>query len=102
MSHQTTGSDLPPKISGDGNCCTYGAKEGFPAKLPPSASLVGVANIVGMEFELQQVICDTFNSYVLIDPLILVICASIPAVPVPWLRYKLAIKPVSGRASTDG
>jgi hypothetical protein len=39
-----------------------------------------------MEFELQQIICDTFVSYVLIDPLsivgvclILVICARVPA-----------------------
>ena len=30
--------------------------------------LLRIANIVGMEFELEQVICDTFNSYVLINP----------------------------------
>jgi hypothetical protein len=30
-----------------------------------------------MELELQQAICDTFYSYVLIDPLVLAICARI-------------------------
>jgi hypothetical protein len=86
---------------GDGNQGTYRAKKGFPANLPPSASLLKIANIVGMEFELQQVIRDTFDSYVLINPLsivsiflVLVICASIPACGprriVPSFRSMLA------------
>jgi hypothetical protein len=61
-------------------------KQGFPAKFPPSATLLRIANIVGMEFELEQVICDTFHSYVLIDPLpviyvrlVLIVCAFVPA-----------------------
>jgi hypothetical protein len=79
------------------NWGTYRAKKGFPPNLPPSASLLNIPNIVGMEFELQQIICGTFDSYVLINPLsviciflVLVICASIPACGprriTPWLR----------------
>jgi hypothetical protein len=52
-----------------------------------------------MEFERQQVICDTFDSYILINPLsivyiflILIICTSIPACRsrriMPRLRMK--------------
>jgi len=52
-----------------------------------------------MKFEWQQVICDAFDSYVLIDPLsivciflVLVICASIPACGprriMPWRGMK--------------
>jgi hypothetical protein len=45
---------------------TYSTKQGFPAELPPSATLLRIANIVGMTFELQQVIYDTtLDSYVL-------------------------------------
>src|SRR6266478_5285621 len=88
-------------ISGGGKWGTYRTKKGFPANLPPSASLLRIANVVRMEFELQQVICDTFNSYVLINPfsivcifLVLVICARIPACRLtrimPWLRLKPA------------
>ena len=47
---------------------TYSTKQGFPAELPPSATLLRIANIVGVEFELEQVICDTFDSYILINP----------------------------------
>src|SRR6267154_2089211 len=95
-------------ISGEGNWGTYRAKKGFPANLPPSASLLRIANIVRMEFELQQVICNTLDSYVLIDPLsivciflVLVICASVPACGprgvVPWRRLKLTHFEFSGR-----
>jgi hypothetical protein len=49
---------------------TYSTEKGFPAELPPSPTLLRIPNIVRMEFELEQLICDTFHpSYVLIDPL---------------------------------
>jgi hypothetical protein len=49
---------------------TYSTEQGFPAELPPLLTLLRIPNIVHMEFELKQVICDTFHSsYVLIDPL---------------------------------
>jgi hypothetical protein len=51
-----------PKTSGEGNWGTYRAKKGFPANLPPSAPLLRIANIVSMEFEGQQIICDTIVS----------------------------------------
>jgi hypothetical protein len=42
--------------------------------------LLRIANIIGMEFELQQVICNTLVSYVLIDPLHIVsICLMLSA-----------------------
>jgi hypothetical protein len=47
---------------------TYSTKQGFQVELPPSATLVRIANKVSMGFELEQVICDTFDPYVLIDP----------------------------------
>ena len=83
------------------------SEEGFPAKLPPSSSLFGIANIVRMEFELQQVICDTLDSYVLINPLsvvciflVLVICASIPEGIAPSLSLKLTHFEFTGRFFT--
>jgi len=52
-----------------------------------------------MEFELQQVICDTLDSYVLINPLIiisiflvLVICAGIPACGPTGIALRLRLK----------
>ena len=97
-------------ISDEGNWGTYKAKKGLPANFPPLASFLRIANIVRMEFELQQVICDTLDSYVLINPpsivcifLVLVICASIPCGPrsvVPWLILKLAHFEFSGRFFT--
>ncbi|SRR5258707_1680810 len=94
-------------ISGEGKWGTYRAKKGFPANLPPSASLLGIVNIVRMEFELQQVVCNTFDSYVLINPfcivcifLVLVICASIPECwprrIMLWFGSKLAHPGFSG------
>ena len=64
-----------------------------------------------MEFELQQVICDTLDSYVLINPLsiiyiflVLIICASILVCGltgiVPWHRLKLADFEFSSHFST--
>jgi len=35
---------------GDG---TYSMKQGLPMELPPSATLLRIANMVGMEFELE-------------------------------------------------
>jgi hypothetical protein len=95
-------------ISGEGKWGTYRAKKGFPANLPASASLLRIANIVRVEFELQQVICDTLESYVLINPLsivcvclVLIICACIPTCGprgvVPWFRLKLTHFEFSGR-----
>jgi len=47
-----------------------------------------------MEFELQQVICDTFDPYVLINPLpiicvrlVLIVCTFVPA---RWLGRKMS------------
>jgi hypothetical protein len=52
-----------------------------------------------MEFELQQVICDTVDSYVIINPLsiiciflVLVICASIPACRPTGVALRLRLK----------
>ena len=62
---------------------TYSTKLGFPAELSPPATLL---SIVGVEFELEQVICDTFDSYDLINPfpvicvrLVLIVGALVPA-----------------------
>jgi len=57
-----TGSDLPKGYRGEDNWGTYSTKKGFPTDLPPSATLLKIANVVGMKFELQQVICDTLDS----------------------------------------
>src|ERR1700761_5117445 len=65
---------------------TYSTKQGFPAELPPSATLLRMASTVGVEFKLEQVICDTFDSYVLFNPfpiiyvcLVLIVGALVPA-----------------------
>ena len=79
-----TGSGLPKRLQSEQLGGTYIAKQCLPTVLPPSATLLRIANIVGMEFELQQVICGIFDSYLLVDPspvvrIRLVICAYIPA-----------------------
>jgi len=63
-----------------------------------------------MEFELQQVICDTFISYVLIDPLsivgvgvclVLVICARVPASRPGCITMQLRLTPSHLRFSSS-
>jgi hypothetical protein len=45
------GSDLPKPFTGAMGGGTYSMKQGFPVELPPSATLLRIANTVGMEFE---------------------------------------------------
>ena len=47
---------------------TYSTKQGLPAEVPHSVTPLWIANIVSMELELEQVICDKLDSYVLINP----------------------------------
>jgi hypothetical protein len=62
---------------------TYSTKQGFPTELLPSPTLLRIPNIVHMEFELKQVIGDTFHSsYALIDPL-----------PIIYMRLVRALVP---------
>jgi hypothetical protein len=66
---------------------THNTEQGFLEELSPFPTLLRIPDIVRMEFELKQVICDTFrSSYVLIDPLpiiyvriVLIVRALVPA-----------------------
>jgi hypothetical protein len=61
-------------------------KQRVPEEIPPLAALLRIADVVGMKFELQQVLCDTFGSYVFVNPLpiirirlVFMVCALVQA-----------------------